>query len=175
MKSQLNAGFSVLLETLHTSSEVLVCRPKPLGLDLWEGVMPHRTMLTSPEVLEEMVLRHAAYTRWICLAAPNLSKSTVKPEVVANYVRNVRQAECIARFLHTPIRKEDPPDKVEGDTEKKVPCSLQSGYTGVFLRDDADGLIIEEHCMSINSPMQGLLHKSIGTEADGWKLIAIKF
>jgi len=82
------------------------------------------------------------------------------------YIRDVRQAESIARFLHTPFREYDSP----------LPLLLRCGYTGVFLEeDDKDGFCIEEHHMSSTSPMPNLLNKSIGTQADGWTLIAIKF
>lgn len=130
--------------------------------------MPHRTMRTTPEILAEMVLRHATCMRWICVTATTLTEGSMEPDVMANYVRNVRQAECIARFLHTPIRKDDP-------SSSAFPHSLQGGLTGVFLEmNDEDGFLIEEHLMSHSSPMQGLMKKAVGEVADGWKLIGIK-
>lgn len=126
--------------------------------------MPHRTQITTPEILQRMILLHAACTQRINQASLDSAKG-MSPANTAAYVRDVRQADSIARFLHTPFRE-----------DYSSPPPLRGGYTGVFLEeDDKDGFLIEEHRMSSSSPMQGLLNKAIGTRADGWTLIAIKF
>jgi len=140
---------------------------KATGLDLWEGEMPHRTQITTPQILSKMALRHAACTRAICEAATRLSGDEMNPEEAAAYARLVCQAESIARFLRTPVREYSPDDK--------SPHSLQSGLTGIFLKEDGDDFFVEEYCMSNTSPMHDLLNKPIGTSADGWTVIAIKF
>lgn len=141
---------------------------KATGLDLWEGEMPHRTQITTPQILHKMALRHAVCTRAICESANRLSGDEMNPEDAAAYARLVCQTESVARFLRTPVREYSPDDK--------SPHSLQSGLTGVFLKeDDAGDFFVEEHCMSNTSSMHDLLNKPLGASADGWTLIAIKF
>lgn len=130
--------------------------------------MPNRTQITTSGILRMMILRHAACTREICDAANRLSDDSMTPEDAAAYARLVCQAESIVQFLRTPFREYGPDDRCSR--------SLQSGLTGVFLKVDGAGdFFVEEHCMSNTSPMHDLLYKPIGSTADGWTLIAIKF